>query len=227
MHEQESEPGRSRLLIVEDDGQLAGMLAELLTREGYEVDVALDGHRGLHLGLSRSYRVMIIDRRLPVVEGLDLVARLRRRAVASRMLILTALGDHAERVRGLDAGADDYLPKPFDLDELMARVRALDRRFADHAELLPVGAGHLDVELRDVTLPDGRRVALSPREFHLLFALASRPKTIYSRAQLRQQVFTDTEAESIVDTYVYYLRRKLGRQVVRTVRGFGYQIGLL
>ena len=225
VEEDASQP--SRLLIVEDDAPLAEMLADLFGREGYLVDYALDGQRGLHLGLSRSYQAMIIDRRLPVLDGLDLVRLLRRRAVPARILILTALGEHVERVRGLDAGADDYLGKPFDVDELLARIRALTRRFGDGASLLPLGDGQLDVAAHDVQMPGGHRIPLSPREFQLLHSLASRPKAVHSRARLRERVFEDAEAESIVDTYVYYLRRKLGRQVIRTVRGFGYQIGRL
>jgi two-component system response regulator QseB len=224
LEEQADEP---RLLIVEDDVELAALLAALIQEEGYQVDVAHDGQRGLHLGLTSSYRVIILDRRLPVIDGLDLLARLRRRGVTARVLILTALGAHAERVRGLDGGADDYLSKPFDVDELLARIRALDRRSDEKSMLLPVGDGFLDRELRDVALPDGSRVQLSPREFELLHALASRPKAIHSRTQLRARVFPDTEAESVVDTYVYYLRRKLGRQIVLTVHGLGYRIGPL
>jgi two-component system response regulator QseB len=218
---------KPRLLIVEDDTELAALLAGLIEREGYEVDVAHDGQQGLHLGLTRGYRVMVIDRRLPGIDGLDLLSRLRRRAVTTRVLILTALGAHAERVRGLDGGADDYLAKPFDVDELLARIRALDRRFDDQADLLPLGDGFLDRDLRDVALPDGSRVPLSPREFALLHTLAAHPKSVHTRAQLRTLVFPDTEAESVVDTYVYYLRRKLGRRIVLTVHGLGYRIGLL
>ena len=229
MHRDRNSAGKDkpRLLIVEDDVELAALLAGLIEREGYEVDVAHDGQQGLHLGLTRSYRVMVLDRKLPGIDGLDLLARLRRRAVTARVLILTALGAHAERVRGLDGGADDYLAKPFDLDELLARIRALDRRFDDQAALLPLGEGFLDKELRDVELPDGRRVQLSPREFDLLHTLAAQPKSVHTRAQLRTLVFPDTEADSVVDTYVYYLRRKLGRQIVQTVHGLGYRIGLL
>jgi two-component system response regulator QseB len=223
----EEQADERRLLIVEDDVELAGLLSALIQEAGYRVDVAHDGQRGLHLGLTETYRVMVIDRRLPGIDGLEMLARLRRRGVAARVLILTALGAHAERVRGLDGGADDYLAKPFDVDELLARIRALDRRFDDQAVLLPLGEGFLDKELRDVALPDGRRVQLSPREFELLHTLASRPKAIHSRTQLRARVFPDTEAESVVDTYVYYLRRKLGRQIVLTVRGLGYRIGPL
>jgi two-component system response regulator QseB len=216
-----------RLLLVEDDVELAALLEPLIAAESYIVDVAHDGQRGLHLGLGRPYRVMVIDRRLPDMDGLDLLAGLRRRSVAARVLILTALGSHAERVRGLDGGADDYLAKPFDLDELLARIRALDRRLADGADLLPLGAGYLDRQAHDVALLDGSRVPLSPREFDLLVTLAVRPRAVYTRAQLRARVFPDTAAESVVDTYVYYLRRKLGRQIVRTVYGLGYRIGPL
>jgi len=218
---------KPRLLIVEDDTELASLLAALIAGEGYETDVAHDAQRGLHLGLGQAYRVMVIDRRLPGMDGLELLARLRRRAVTARVLILTALGSHAERVRGLDGGADDYLTKPFDIDELLARIRALDRRFDDKAELLPLGEGYLDREAHDVELPDGTRIPLSPREFDLLHTLAARPRAVHSRSQLRAQVFPDTAAESVVDTYVYYLRRKLGRQIVQTVYGLGYRIGLL
>ncbi|MDT3396385.1 response regulator transcription factor [Streptomyces sp. B1866] len=218
---------RGRLLVVEDDRDTADMLAELFTMEGYHVEVALDGHRGLHLGLSRQHEVMVIDRMLPGIDGLDLVKRLRRVGVATRVLILTALGELEERVAGLDSGADDYLVKPFEVDELLARVRALQRRDLSAAEVLPLGAGQLDLRLREVRLADGGQVGLSLREFNLLHTLAEAPRQVHDRAELRKRVFPDTSAESIVDTYVYYLRRKLGRDVVRTVHGRGYQMGAL
>jgi two-component system response regulator QseB len=142
----------------------------------------------------------------------------------ARTLMLTALGTVHDRIDGLDAGADDYLVKPFDLDELSARLRALCRRTTD---VLWIGAGHLDVGQREVVLPDGERVALSSREFGLLRELASRPDVVHTRASLRRAVFHDTSAQSIVDTYVYYLRSKLGRSVVRTVQGLGYRLGAL
>ena len=170
---------------------------------------------------------MVIDRRLPGLDGLDLVLRLRSQAVPARALILTALGTVGDRIAGLDAGADDYLVKPFDLDELSARIRALCRRTADATEALRIGAGLLDLSLRDVVLPEGVRVALSAREFELLRVLAARPNNVHSRAELRRRVFDEAAAASIVDTYVYYLRRKLGRAVVRTVHGMGYRLGML
>lgn len=223
----ESVPDELRLLLVEDDRETAEMLTDLFSDEGYRVDLALDGQRGLHLGLSRRHDLMVIDRGLPAIEGVDLVARFRRVGVTARILVLTALGEVTERIEGLDAGADDYLAKPFDIGELLARVRALHRRHLDTAEVLPIGPGELNLHRREVALPDGGTVPLSGREFDLLRVLAAAPKSIFPRADLRARVFADTSSESIVDTYVYYLRRKLGRGVIRTVHGLGYQIGSL
>ena len=216
---------KPRVLLVEDDRELAGMLGELLADEGYETEAAHDGQRGLHLGLTGHYDVMVIDRRLPVLDGLELLRRLRARAVTTRVLVLSALGEVADRVAGLDAGADDYLVKPFKAKELLARLRALGRRDLEGAECLPLGTTALDLQRHEVVLPRGERVTLSGREFELLRTLAQRPKAIHPRAALRTRVFADSTGESIVDTYVYYLRRKLGRDVVRTVHGLGYQIG--
>ena len=203
------------------------MLGGLLTDEGYQVDVALDGHHGLHLGLTHEYQVLVIDRGLPAIEGLDLLSRLRRKAVVARALILTAQGTLADRVAGLDAGADDYLVKPFEIDELLARIRALHRRHIEAAESIPIGKGELDLGRRAVLLPTGDRITLSAKEFELLRVLAARPRTVHTRSELRGHVFVDTAAESIVDTYVYYLRRKLGKAIVHTVHGLGYQMGVL
>jgi two-component system response regulator QseB len=203
------------------------MLAELFTDEGYQIDLAHDGQRGLHLGLTGQYDVMVIDRRLPAMDGLELLTRLRRKGVTTRVLVLSALGESADRVVGLDAGADDYLVKPFEMDELLARIRALARRHLEDAESLPLGVASLDLLRHEVVLPRGQRITLSGREFELLRTLALRPKAIHPRSALRTNVFADSTGESIVDTYVYYLRRKLGRGVVRTVHGLGYQIGML
>ncbi|MCO5998228.1 response regulator transcription factor [Actinoallomurus rhizosphaericola] len=228
MAEAESrDASRARLLLVEDDDELSEMLVRLFTEEGYSVELARDGQRGLHLGLSRPYDAMIIDRGLPVLDGLDLLVRLRRRAVVTPVLVLTALGAVADRVAGLDAGAEDYLVKPFEIDELLARVRALRRRNRDSAQVLPLGAGRFDLATRVVTLPDGAQVTLSGREYELLRVLTSRPDQVHTRAVLRERVFDAAPAESIVDTYVYYLRTKLGRTVIRTVRGVGYRAGEL
>ncbi|MGA8115851.1 MAG: response regulator transcription factor [Actinocatenispora sp.] len=219
-------PG-ARLLVVEDDPELGPMLVDLFGSEGYSVSLAADGQRGLHLALTGRFDVLVIDRGLPAIDGLNLLCRLRRRGVPAAVLLLTAYGTVADRVTGLDAGAEDYLVKPFDVDELLARVRALLRRHQHDAEHLPVGAGVLDTARRTAVLADRREVPLSGREFELLHVLAARPRMVYPRAELRRRVFEDAPAESIVDTYVYYLRRKLGREAVRTVRGIGYQAGAL
>ncbi|MFT7837933.1 response regulator transcription factor [Saccharothrix sp. BKS2] len=215
------------MLLVEDDHELVELLSGALTDEGYAVDVATDGQRGLHLGLTRPYDVVVIDRGLPAMDGLDLLVRLRARSVRARALVLTALGTVHDRIDGLDAGADDYLVKPFDLDELSARLRALCRRALELTDVLRIGAGHLDVRQREVVLPDGGRVPLTAREFALLRVLATHPGTVHTRASLRRRVFHDAPAQSIVDTYVYYLRNKIDRSVVHTVPGLGYRLGAL
>jgi two-component system, OmpR family, response regulator QseB len=220
-------PARVRLLAVEDDTEIALMLERLLTGEGYEVDTAADGQRGLHLALTRSYQVLIIDRMLPGLDGLDLLQRVRRSGIATPVLVLTALGTVADRVTGLDSGAEDYLVKPFDVEEFLARVRALHRRHRDALRVLPLGGGEIDLVRREVRRSDGSAAELSRREFELLRVLASHPQTVFTRAELQKKVFEDARADSVVDTYVYYLRRKLGRRAVRTVRGLGYQAGQL
>ncbi|MEU7476628.1 response regulator transcription factor [Lentzea sp. NPDC042327] len=216
-----------RLLLVEDDRELAELLAAVLRGEGYSVDVARDGHRGLHLALTQAYDVVVVDRGLPVIDGLDLVVRMRSRSVRTPALVLTAMGGVDDRIDGLDAGADDYLVKPFDLGELSARLRALCRRAVELAAVLRIGSGQLDLQQHEVVLPDGERVPLTTREFALLRALASHPETVHTRAALRRTVFQDAPSPSIVDTYVHYLRSKVGRSVVRTVQGVGYRLGAL
>lgn len=217
-----------RLLLVEDDKQLVTMLEEVLADEGYVVETARDGQRGLHLGLTRSYDVLVLDRGLPAIEGLDLLGRLRDHGVTAPALVLSALGNPADRVAGLDAGAEDYMAKPFDLDELAARLRALRRRASGAAAgstTLRFGAHRLDTSARRVTRGDGTTVDLSERESALLALLAGHPHQVFSRADVLRSVFDHAEDEGAVDTYVYYLRRKLGRDVVTTVRGLGYRMG--
>jgi two-component system response regulator QseB len=215
------------ILVVEDDPELRQLLGRLLHDAGYQVVVAADGQAGLHLALTREFDAMIIDRGLPGIDGLDLTGRLRRRGVGTPVLILTAYGALADRVAGLDAGAEDYLVKPFEIDELLARLRALRRRHTHTGEVLPLGTGQLDLAARVARLPDGTEVDLSAREMALLQVLASRPSRVFGRDELRERVFEAAESESIVDTYVHYLRRKLGSGVVRTVRGLGYRAGAL
>lgn len=218
------QPPPRYVLLAEDDRALATMLRDLLTEEGYAVDVAYDGQRALHLGLSRDYDVVVLDRGLPAIEGLDLLGRLRSRGVRTPVLVLSARALPGDRVDGLDAGAEDYLGKPFDVEELLARLRALLRRPGAGADRLPVPGGELDVPRRTVTSGDDE-VSLSGREAALLEALAREPSHVYTRSDLLARVFDNAEEEGVVDTYVHYLRRKLGRDVVATVHGLGYRLG--
>ena len=213
------------LLVVEDDRALSGMLVELFTDEGYRVDTAYDGQQGMHRGLTGNYDALIVDRGLPVMDGVELVALLRSRGITTPALILTARGAVEDRVEGLDAGAQDYLVKPFEIPELLARVRALVRR-TDNAAVVNAGGLALDRVTRRVSGATPEEVELSEREAALLGTLMAAPKRVFSRSQLLDSVFDGADSSGAVDLYVHYLRRKLGKQVVRTVHGTGYRFGL-
>ncbi len=215
-----------RLLIVEDDRALSAMLVELFVDEGYQVQVAYDAQRGLHLGLTERYDAIIVDRGLPVMDGLEVVSVLRSRGIATPILLLTARGALADRVDGLDAGAQDYLVKPFEVPELLARIRALVRR-PNGSSTLRVAGLSLDRVTRIVSGPGvAADVELSEREAALLGVLMSTPGRIYTRGQLLSSAFDGVDNPGVVDTYVHYLRRKLGRDIVRTVHGTGYRLGV-
>ncbi|MFI7547498.1 response regulator transcription factor [Actinoplanes sp. NPDC049599] len=218
-------PPAARVLVVEDDRELGPLLLRLFRGAGYEPDLAPDGQAGLHLALTRRYDAMILDRGLPAIEGLDLLGRLRRSGVTVPVLVLTALGTVADRVTGLDSGAEDYLVKPFEVDELLARVRVLLRRRPASGEQVAVGGATFDLISRTVTGPDGSVVGLSGRESDLLRLLARNPARAFTREEIMAEVFPDAAGVALVDTYVHYLRRKLGAGAVGTVRGVGYRLG--
>lgn len=217
-------PPRPRLLLVEDDADLSQMLAELLDEEGYAVTAVRDGQAGLHRGLVDDWDVLVVDRGLPGIEGVDLVTRLRSRGLTAPVLLLTARGTVADRVEGLDAGAQDYVVKPFDVDEVLARLRALLRPVGVTASELAVGTRRLVVGQQRVVGGEGE-VMLSGREAALLETLARRPSRVFTRDELLAAAFDNADTLGAVDTYVYYLRRKLGKAVVETVHGVGYRLG--
>lgn len=214
-----------RLLVVEDDREVGPLLVRLFRGAGYETELAADGQAGLHRALTRRYDALILDRGLPAIEGLDLLARLRRSGVTAPVLVLTALGTVSDRVAGLDSGAEDYLVKPFEVDELLARVRVMLRRRPGSEQRLEVGPAQFDLITRTVTGPDGSVVSLSGRESDLLRLLAQHPARAFSREEIVTEVFPDASSITLADTYVHYLRRKLGTGVVSTVRGVGYRLG--
>jgi DNA-binding response OmpR family regulator len=218
-----------RLLIIEDEIRLAEIMARVLSQERYDVDMANDGASGLELALTGVYDALIVDRMLPGRDGLNIVQVLREERIDTPVLILTALGDLAERVEGLDAGADDYLGKPFAFEELLARLRALTRR-ADRPILeVALQIGDVEVNLsRHEVRRKGEEIALSPREFAMLETFLRNRGRILTRDQLLERVWGyDAEPQgNVVDVYVHYLRRKLeapGKPpLIRTVRGMGY-----
>lgn len=214
-----------RLLLVEDDADLSGMLVQLFGEEGYEVVLARDGQAGLHQGLVGEFDVMVIDRGLPAIEGVDLVGRLRALGIGAPILLLSARNAVVDRVEGLDAGAQDYLGKPFDIEELLARLRALLRETSSLAHELPLGRRRLVLDQNLVVGQESADVNLSRREAELLATMARAPRRVFTRDELLDRVFDGAGTSGVVDTYVHYLRRKLGAGAVETVHGVGYRLG--
>ncbi|GIK87254.1 MAG: DNA-binding response regulator [Betaproteobacteria bacterium] len=215
-----------RLLLAEDDPMIGTAVARGLAQDGFVVDWVRDGAAADAALRDDVHEVLLLDLGLPRKAGLDVLAALRARGDARPVLILTARDAVADRVAGLDAGADDYLVKPFDLDELGARIRALARRRAGRAApVLVHGALVLDPAARTVTR-DGTPVALSPREFALLEALMRRPGAVLSRAQLEERLYGWNESvdSNAVEVHLHGLRRKLGAEAIRNVRGVGWTL---
>jgi len=215
-----------RLLLVEDDELLGDGIVTGLRQEGYAVDWLTDGERAWAALESDQFDLMILDLGLPRLPGLELLARLRHKGSALPVLILTARDAVEERVRGLDAGADDYLTKPFDLDELAARLRVLLRRNAGRAApLLRHGPLELDPAAHTAAVA-GVGVELSSREFALLLLLVEHAGEVMTRARLEHTLYGwNVEVESnTLEVYVHRLRRKVGEGIIRTVRGVGYMV---
>lgn len=215
-----------RLLLVEDDPMIGASVQRGLKQEGYSVDWVRDGAAAEGALADGVHELILLDLGLPRKSGLELLAALRRRGVATPVLVITARDSVADRVKGLDAGADDYLVKPFDLDELSARVRALLRRQGGRASpVLDAGPLLLDPAAHTVTL-DGAPVALSKREFSLLHALMKQPGVPLSRAQIEESLYGwGEEIESnAVEVHIHALRRKIGAERIRNVRGVGYMV---
>jgi len=219
-----------RLLVVEDDPGIVRFVSQGLREAGYAVDAVGDGQSGLEYALGVPYDALIVDIMLPGMDGLRLVRALRQRRIAVPVLLLTARDAVEDRVDGLDAGADDYLVKPFAFPELLARVRALLRRPPLQADpILRAGDLELETARREVRRA-GRAVELSPREFALLEYLLRRQGQVLTRTQIAEHIWNfDFSSESnVVDVYIGYLRRKVDRDtahpLIHTVRGVGYRL---
>ena len=220
---------RRRILVVEDDAETAAQLVDSLTGNGYRVDLALDGDDGLSRGRSADYAVMTIDRMLPGLDGLSLIQRLREAGVATPALIISALGEIDDRVRGLRAGGDDYLVKPFAFAELLARVEALARRSSTVIKETVLRVGDLELDLVSRTANrGGREIALLPREFQVLEYLVRNQGQVVPRAMLLQHVWDlhFDPTTNVIDVYVGRVRRKIDSgqdyPLIHTIRGIGF-----
>jgi len=220
------------ILVVEDERRLAQVVRKVLEEEGHTVDVAHDGEEGLAMAMDGSHDVVLLDVLLPGIDGFEVCRSLRANRVDTPVLLLTALDGIEDRVRGLDAGADDYLPKPFAFQELLARLRALGRRRVQAREPDQLQTADLMLDLRRRrAVRDGRTIDLSPKEFALLEFLMRNQGRVVTRTQILDHVwgYDYSPDSNLVDVYVTYLRRKIdrghGQKLIRTVRGAGYAVG--
>ena len=218
-----------KILVIEDDEGIARLMRRGLERAGYTVDTAADGAQGLELALDRTHGLILLDVMLPKLDGWQVCTALRERRVTAPVLMLTARDAVTDRVRGLDLGADDYLPKPFEFPELLARVRALLRRDKVHrTRVIRVHDLVIDTAQRRVTRA-GADIALSRREYDLLEALAGHQGQVLTREVIQERVWADDESYSnTVDVYIGLLRKKVdgggGAKLIQTVRGLGYAL---
>ena len=215
-----------RVLLVEDDPLLGDGIQTGLKQQDYNVEWLQDGQSALSAMLHEDYDVVVLDLGLPKKHGLDVLTEARGKGRAVPVLILTAQGEIEDRVAGLDAGADDYLSKPFDIDELYARIRALIRRSGGRAQ---PKIGYADIELDPAAhqvSKAGKHIALSRREFAVLLELMENQGRVLSRGRLEQGLYgMDEEVESnAVEVHIHHLRKKLGSELIRTIRGVGYMI---
>ena len=216
-----------RVLLVEDDVMIGESLREALRRQGMACDWVRDGRAAHEVLATERFDAVLLDLGLPQRDGLSVLVSLRARGDTTPVIVLTARDALADKVKGLDSGADDYLVKPFDLDELLARVRALLRRSAGRAEpLLAHGRLRLDPAKHAAWLGE-QPLQLSAREFALLQALLERPEAVLSRAQLEERLYGWNEpvGSNTVEVHIHNLRRKLGERAIRNVRGVGYTLG--
>ena len=215
-----------RVLVVEDDANLNRQLKDALTEAGYAVDVAFDGEEGHYLGDTEPYDAVVLDIGLPQMDGLSVLEEWRRAGKTVPVLLLTARDRWSDKVQGIDAGADDYVAKPFHMEEVLARIRALVRRAAGHASNeITAGSVRLDVKAGKVTV-DGQGIKLTSHELRLLSYLMHHKGKVVSRTELTEHLYDqDFDRDSnTIEVFVGRLRKKLPEECIQTVRGLGYQI---
>ena len=219
-----------RILVVEDETKVGSFIRRALEEESYAVDLCEDGPKGLDLALTGSYDAIILDVMLPQLSGLDILRRLRKDGIRTPVLVLTARSQVGQKVQGLDAGADDYLTKPFAIEELLARVRALMRRGSgEPGGVLQVDDLILNPATREV-IRGGHRIELTPKEYALLEYFLRNPDRVLTRPMIAEHVWNldfDTFT-NVIDVYVNYLRNKIdkgrSRKLIHTLRGSGYML---
>ncbi len=228
MNSSTSKEGHVRVLVVEDEPGVSSFIRQGLTEAGYAVDIAADGEEGVAYALAAEYDLMVVDIMLPKRDGLSLLREIRSEGVKTPVLLLTARDAIDDRVKGLDAGADDYLVKPFAFQELLARIRALLRRPPlQTGSILRASDLEMDLTTRQVWRA-GKAISLTPREFSLLEMLLRHPNQVLSRTQILEHVwnFNFYGSSKVVDVYIGYLRRKIdsgfASPLIHTVRGVGY-----
>lgn len=213
-----------RLLLVEDDLMIGESVVDGLTDEGYAVDWVQDGNSALLALSTTEFSLVILDLGLPGKDGIRVLSELRSSHNLTPVLVTTARDTVEDRVKGLDAGADDYLIKPYDLDELFARIRALLRRSAGRATPM-IERGRLQIKpATHEVIYDGQQVLLSGKEFALLLALAERPGLVLSRSQLEERLYNwdSSVGSNAIEVHIHHLRKKLSEDAIKTVRGVGY-----
>lgn len=215
-----------RILVVEDDPALNGQLVEALTEAGYAVDKAFDGEEGHFLGDTEPYDAVVLDIGLPQMDGISVLEAWRRDGRAMPVLILTARDRWSDKVQGIDAGADDYVAKPFHMEEVLARLRALLRRAAGHASNeIEAGPIRLDTKAGKVTV-NGRAIRLTSHEFRLLAYMMHHKGQVISRTELTEHLYEqDFDRDSnTIEVFVGRLRKKLPEDTIQTIRGLGYKL---
>ena len=218
-----------RILLAEDDARVASFIRRALVQEGFSVDVSRDGRSAFHQALDEPYDVIVLDILMPFMDGFEVLEQIRKQGCRVPVLVLSAKDGVEDRVRGLNAGADDYLVKPFSLAELTARIRALLRRRSDGLAVTRVGDLEMDVSARKVTR-GGRRLNLTPKEFSLLEYLVRNHGNVLTRTMIAEHVWDQhfDSFSNVVDVYIRYVRAKVDdpfpKHLIHTVRGVGYLV---